>query len=191
MRAVLDAAQKADVAGTVCRIAEDRVGIVHAAIDGTSDAESVARTLSRNVPAASAACFVQDSDYLEVTVFVGGAQVHSYVSDIGMLADPVETSNGIEFMFDGVAYAEDDLPSGPRGADGGAFLPLAIGDVDVDALTEILGSDDFVYAEERFSQMLGALGYPYEVTDPEFWLEGFTSLESVGLEGRPAGTTGA
>ena len=122
---------------------------------------SLGLQLSRRLGLPVLAHEVSDSDVVLLHVFRQGKRVHRYVSDLGMLADPVETDEGMMFEVDGVRYSEEALPQGPVGDDPAAIEPFGVGTVDLRWLANALygreGEGTRIFAEQLHMEIIEAL----------------------------------
>ncbi|GIM88637.1 hypothetical protein [Paractinoplanes toevensis] len=122
------------------------------------DAGELARLLSAACSGYAAAFEVFDSDVLSVTVFRRGTETHEYVSDQGFVVENWD-DDGNEILTNllGRSFAAgEELPTGPAGADPGAFAPLGVEPVDRAGLAAALTGPESM-AEQQHHSILHAL----------------------------------
>nr|BFE64287.1 hypothetical protein GCM10020063_088130 [Dactylosporangium thailandense] len=107
---------------------------------------------------------VFDSDVVTCRVYEDGRPTHRYVSELEMIVEWFEDSDGeFKARLDGEVLPTDQLPKGPLGADAAAFAPFAVGAADLGAIDAALRNvDGSGFAEEQHAAILRALGLPVE-----------------------------
>jgi len=110
------------------------VGPGHTAVypDPETDAPDLAGPLSRVLGAPALGSYVFDSDVLIMRVYADGELRHAYDSCPGYFDEPAVDEDGNPLGVGEFAFPE------PVGADPEAFVPLAFGPVDREALESVL-----------------------------------------------------
>ncbi|MET7403789.1 hypothetical protein ABZS66_61000 [Dactylosporangium sp. NPDC005572] len=142
---------------TVRQIAGERI-----LVDTEDRPRGLAMDITERTGRPAFTTFVFDSDVVECRMYAGGARVHRYVSDIGMLVETFEDEDGVfRSVLDGRVLADGESPSGPIGADPLWFMPFAIGEVDPeDVRAALLARKEYTFAEEHHDAILNSLGLP-------------------------------
>ncbi|WP_433612042.1 hypothetical protein ACQP2P_00120 [Dactylosporangium sp. CA-139114] len=191
---VLVAAEFDDVVGVVratgraalvVPVVAGRVAVIPREEDwGGALLKPVALPVSQMLHCPVLTCEVFDSDVVLCSVYEDGRPTHRYVSELEMIVEWFEDSDGeFKARLDGKVLPPDQLPKGALGADAAAFAPFAVGDADLGAIDAALRNvDGSSSAEEQHEAILRALGLPVEALTVAFrHVRGGQFADAVGL----------